>query len=77
MLCCMSAIRTQVYLTAEQRERIDQLADRDGMTMAEVVRRALDHYFDDASVDQDGALDETFGSDRNVSPPVRDEWLRG
>jgi len=73
----MSAIRTQVYLTVEQRQRIDQLAARDGMTLAEVVRRALDHYLDDAGVDQETALDDTFGADRDVTPPARDEWLRG
>lgn len=79
MLCCMSpsAVRTQVYLTVEQRERIDELAARDGMTLAEVVRRALDHYFVDTGGDVQEALDNTFGAGPDVTPPTRDEWLRG
>ena len=44
MLCCMSATRTQVYLTEQQRERIDDLASAEGVTLAEIVRRALDAY---------------------------------
>ena len=77
MLCCMSAIRTQVYLTSEQRVRIDQLAARDGMTLAEVVRRALDRYIDDTGIDEGEALAQTFGACRDVIAPTRDEWLRG
>ena len=37
-LCCMSATRTQVYLTEEQRHRIDALAEAEGVTMAEIER---------------------------------------
>lgn len=68
------AHRTQIYLTDEQRARIDELASRRDLTMAEVVRRALDAY-----LDLDDDLDATFG----VAPklrdavPSRDEWARG
>ncbi len=51
MLCCMPATRTQVYLTEEQRQRIDALAEAEGITMAEVVRRALDAYLDEENPD--------------------------
>ena len=40
----MSATRTQIYLTEEQRQAVDAVAAADGITMAEVVRRALDAY---------------------------------
>ncbi len=45
--CCMSATRTQVYLTEEQRTRIDRTAESEGVTMAEVIRRAIDQYLGD------------------------------
>lgn len=77
MLCCMSAVRTQVYLTTEQRKRIDQMAARDGITLAEVVRQALDQYFDGSPVDQQVALNDTFGACSEMVSPSRDEWIRG
>lgn len=72
----MSATRTQVYLTAEQRERIDRLARAEGVTMAEVIRRALDRYLE-SEPDPAAALAATFGADPRVSVPGRDEWARG
>lgn len=35
---------TQIYLTEQQRRRNDELASAEGMTMAEVIRRAVDGY---------------------------------
>lgn len=73
---CMSAIRTQVYLTESQRERIDRMARARGVTMAEVIRSALDEYLvDDADAAE--TLAATFGADLRVSAPSRDEWDRG
>src|SRR4051794_13825399 len=37
----MAATRTQVYLTAAQRERLDELAKRDGRSLASHIREAL------------------------------------
>lgn len=73
---CMSAVRTQIYLTVEQRERIDRVARARGITMAEVIRDALDLYLDDTS-DPVAALAATFGSDRTIAVPPRSEWTRG
>lgn len=72
----MSATRTQVYLTEDQRRRIDEIARTDGVTLAEVVRRALDAYL---NVERDAAetLASTFGADRGARAPSRDEWDRG
>ena len=56
----MSSTRTQIYLTDEQRRRIDRVAAAKGMTMAEVVRRAVDDYLDDEP-DPERALAATFG----------------
>jgi hypothetical protein len=72
----MSATRTQVYLTEAQRERIDRVARARGVTMAEVIRSALDEYLAD-DADPANALAATFGADPDVSVPSRDEWERG
>lgn len=72
----MSATRTQVYLTADQRKRIDEIRRADGLTLAEVVRRALDAYLY-TERDSSTALAETFGADSTAHAPSRDEWERG
>jgi predicted DNA-binding protein len=71
----MVATRTQVYLTEEQRVRIDELARAEGVTMAEIIRRALDIYLDDEP-DPTAALASTFGADPEAQAPSRDEWDR-
>ncbi|MDH3706413.1 MAG: ribbon-helix-helix domain-containing protein [Acidimicrobiia bacterium] len=73
----MSATRTQVYLTEQQRLRIDQIAATEGVTMAEVIRRALDAYLDHESPDAADALGATFGALPEMSVPSRSEWERG
>jgi len=73
----MSATRTQVYLSEAQRQRIDEVTRREGVTLAEVVRRALDAYLVADAVDPVGALRSTFGADPNVAVPDRGEWDRG
>ena len=77
MLCCMPATRTQVYLTDDQRAQIDALAEHDGVTLAEVVRRALDAYLSETSPDPTTALSTTFGAAPEADAPDRDEWDRG
>jgi hypothetical protein len=72
----MSAIRTQIYLTEEQRRRIDAMAAGEGVTMAEVIRRALDAFLA-ADADSDTALSATFGADPEATGPSRDDWERG
>jgi hypothetical protein len=73
----MSATRTQIYLTEEQRALIDTLADAEGLTMAEIVRRALDAYLATAVPDPEPALAATFGAAPHAIVPNRDEWDRG
>lgn len=65
--------RTQIYLTDEQRARIDEIAQRTNITMAEVIRRAVDAYVGES--DQD-ILDATFGAAIGIGKtiPSRDEW---
>ena len=72
----MSATRTQIYLTEEQRRRIDAVTAAEGVPMAEVIRRALDRYLDDET-DASSVLASTFGADPDAEVPSRDEWTRG
>jgi predicted nucleic acid-binding protein len=43
----MSATRTQIYLTDEQHDAVDRVAEAEGVSMAEVIRRALAAYLSD------------------------------
>ena len=72
----MSALRTQIYLTEEQRHRIDDLASSEGLTLAEIVRRALDAYLPTVG-DTADALRGTFGAAPDITAPDRDDWSRG
>jgi hypothetical protein len=71
------ALRTQIYLTADQRARLDEMREREGKSLAELVRDALDAYVMDRGVDTAGALDSTFGAEPDFTVPGRDEWDRG
>ena len=73
----MRAVRTQVYLTDDQRKRIDAISKAEGVTMAEVIRRALDGYLDEVLPDPNVALAATFGASPKAGVPSRDEWARG
>ena len=73
----MSAMRTQVYFTQDQRRRLDARAAREGKTLAEVVREAVDAYVSDEPADVAALLDETFGSMPELEVPSRTEWDRG
>ena len=69
-----NAIRTQVYLTQEQRRSLDRLSRRESRTMAELVREAVDAYLAATQVPPEDALLATFGSLPNIEVPSRDEW---
>jgi predicted DNA-binding protein len=73
----MSATRTQVYFTQEQRRRLDERARREGKTLAQVVREAVDAYTAQEIPSLDLVLDETFGSMPDLEVPAREEWDRG
>ena len=55
---------------------IDEVAQAEGVTLAEVVRRAVDAYLG-TERDPGPALAATFGADRDARTPSRDEWDRG
>jgi hypothetical protein len=72
----MSSTRTQVYLTDQQRERSDRVAAAEGLSMAQVIRYAVDEYLDDRP-DPDAALAATFGAVPDAVAPSRDARSRG
>ena len=73
----MPATRTQVYFTEQQRQALDEMAKRDGRTLAELVREAVDAYLARTPSDPDTVLDETFGSIPDLKIAPRREWDRG
>lgn len=73
----MSATRTQVYFTEQQRQALDELAARERKTLAEVVREAVDAYVAQAAGDPEAVLDQTFGLIPGLQVPTRSEWDRG
>ena len=72
----MAARRTQIYLTAEQRKRLDERRRRERRTLAELVRQAIDAYLADRSLDPATALNDTFGTLPRLGVPSRDELDR-
>lgn len=71
--------RTQIYLTEEQRRLLGRVADREGVSIAEVIRRAVDEHLGRRAPSGDGeaALDRTAGALPDLEVPLRGEWDRG
>jgi hypothetical protein len=57
-------IRTQVSVTEEQKRRLDELSATDGISLSELIRRAIDHcYPPHRSRAADlAAIDRAFGA---------------
>ena len=71
----MAGIRTQIYLTKKQRQKLDARRKREGKTLAAVARDAIDAYIAaDVSNDRQAILDRTFGSIPDMQIPSRAEW---
>ena len=74
----MSSIRTQIYLTEEQRRLLDARAAREHKTMAQVVREAVDAYVTQGDAARvNAASSSTYGSLADLEPVSRVEWDRG
>jgi hypothetical protein len=70
--------RTQVYLTDDQVRRLKRAARRRDVSMAELIRRAVDALLRrDGSADAEEALDKTLGALPELEVPSRAEWDRG
>lgn len=73
----MPSVRTQIYLTDDQRRRLDARGRVTGVPMARMIREAVDAYLTDERPDARTVLDETFGSLPDLELPDRAEWDRG
>jgi len=73
----MASTRTQIYLTDDQRRRLDARGKRSGQPLARMIREAVDAYLADDRPDVEALLDETFGTLPEMETPGRDEWERG
>jgi len=73
----MAATRTQIYLTKRQRQRLDEIRRRDGLSLAEVIREAVDQYIENSGESIKEALEATYGTMPDLEVPSRDEWDRG
>jgi Ribbon-helix-helix domain len=73
----MASTRTQIYLTDDQRRRLDVRGRRTGAPLARMIREAVDAYLAADRPDVDAALDESFGTMPGLELPSRDEWSRG
>jgi len=68
-------LRTQVYLTAKQRRRLDARRSREGKTLDAMIRDAIDAYLGkEEPADLRKTLDETFGIAPKFEVPGRHEW---
>jgi len=68
--------RTQIYLTVEQRDRLDELARRRGGSLAELIREAVDAYLAGVGPGAAEALERTFGASPDFAAPSRVEWTK-
>jgi metal-responsive CopG/Arc/MetJ family transcriptional regulator len=71
----MASTRTQIYLTKEQRAKLDALGKREHKTLAELIREAVDRYLEE-SPKRDEVLKRTFGIAPDFEVPDRSEWNR-
>lgn len=69
-----TALRTQIYLTREQRRELDALAEREGASLAGLIRAAVDEYLEMRPADLDDALAGSFGALPDAVAAPREEW---
>lgn len=75
-LLYMPATRTQIYLTTEQRRRLDARRKRERRSLASLIREAIDSYLSKDNSEAQAALDAAFGALPNLEVPPRSEWDR-
>jgi predicted DNA-binding protein len=71
------SMRTQIYISTDQRSKLDALRERSGKSMAQLIREAIDAQLEREAPNAVEALDATYGSMPDLAVPSRDEWDRG
>ncbi len=73
--------KTSVYLAAEETARLAALAEREGTSQAEVIRRAIRLYEPERKGDRDfaliGAADDLGSPRSSIADVPDDELLQG
>lgn len=79
-------VRTQIYLSEEQKRTLERLSAERGVSMAKLIRDAVDRLLkEEESTNFEVALDKSFGIWRNRKDlqdsqrflrPLREEWQR-
>lgn len=72
MLWCME--RTNIYLDSRQRDALDRLAEDEGVSRAELIRKLLDRALRGGSRDLEGdllAIEKSFGVLADIDAPPR------
>jgi histidinol phosphatase-like PHP family hydrolase len=76
-------IRTQIYLTEQERDALGKMAAETGLPQSELIRNAIDHFVALSSdAHRKAVLDRTAGlwKDRDDLPDfaaIRRQWDRG
>ena len=69
--------KTSVYLTAEETARLAKLAEREGTSQAEVIRRAIRRYESETRGDRNFSLTRSAdGPGGSISELIGDDLLR-
>ncbi len=64
-------------MVAKRASRLDAVRRREGRTLADVIREAVDAYLAEPVADPDTALATTFAALPDLEVPSREEWDRG
>ncbi len=76
-------VRTQIYITAEEKQGLEELSERTGKTQSELIREAIDRLLQDSiSRYRSQVIREAAGTwqrqKSNVSErSLRNSWDRG
>lgn len=73
----MASVRTQVYLTAEQRARLTELARTQSTSLTALIRLAVDQFLAEEGPDPTTALNATFATMPDLTVIDRREWDHG
>ncbi len=72
----MAALRTQIYLTADQRRELDLLVEREDVSLAELIREAVDEFLNAHPPSLNEALAASFGAVPEAAATSRSDWDR-